>query len=89
MHMHWNSDVTANGILYTSVYLVYTETNCYFSQPLSSKEDIFHVYDEILAVYSLGGPATADESSATYSNIQPPAPADNDCSPYSLVAPHW
>lgn len=42
----------------------------------------------MLAVYSLAGPARVAESSATYSTIQLPAPADNDFKPYSLEAPH-
>ncbi|MCI4380723.1 hypothetical protein PGIGA_G00243450 [Pangasianodon gigas] len=58
------------------------------SYPPPDHEDICHVYDEMLAVYSLAGPAIGDDSSATYSTIQLPAPVDNDCSPYSLVAPH-
>ncbi|XP_027030519.2 CMRF35-like molecule 1 isoform X2 [Tachysurus fulvidraco] len=58
------------------------------SHPPPDQEDIFHVYDEMLAVYSLAGPARGVESSATYSTIQLPAPADNDFNPYSLVAPY-
>ncbi|XP_060737638.1 CMRF35-like molecule 1 isoform X2 [Tachysurus vachellii] len=58
------------------------------SHPPPDQEDIFHVYDEMLAVYSLAGPARGAESSATYSTIQLPAPADNDFNPYSFVAPH-
>ncbi|XP_017323771.1 CMRF35-like molecule 5 [Ictalurus punctatus] len=54
----------------------------------SADQDIYHVYDEMLAVHSSAGPPVGDDSSATYSTIQLPAPADNDCSPYSLVAPH-
>ncbi|KAF4072429.1 hypothetical protein AMELA_G00262750 [Ameiurus melas] len=54
----------------------------------SPDQDIYYVYDEITAVYSSAGPAVGDDSSATYSTIQLPAPADNDCSLYSLVAPH-
>ncbi|KAG7332548.1 hypothetical protein KOW79_004382 [Hemibagrus wyckioides] len=58
------------------------------SHPSSDQEDIWHVYDDMLAVYSLAGPARGDKSSATYSTIQLPAPADNDCNLYSLVTPH-
>ncbi|XP_047655898.1 CMRF35-like molecule 9 isoform X2 [Tachysurus fulvidraco] len=58
------------------------------SHPPLDQEDIFHVYDEMLAVYSLAGPARGAESSATYSTIQLPAPVDNDFNPYSLVSPH-
>ncbi|KAG7332547.1 hypothetical protein KOW79_004381 [Hemibagrus wyckioides] len=77
-------------ILYrkTSTNLTSPASEIQISQAPPDQEDICHVYDEILAVYSLGGPATGDESSATYSTIQLPASADNDCSPYSLVAPH-
>ncbi|XP_034162374.2 CMRF35-like molecule 5 isoform X2 [Pangasianodon hypophthalmus] len=50
------------------------------SHPPPYQEDFCHVYDEMLAVYSLAGPATADDSSATYSTIQLPAQAD--------IAPH-
>ncbi|XP_053091877.1 CMRF35-like molecule 5 [Pangasianodon hypophthalmus] len=60
----------------------------HISNPPPDHEDICHVYDEMLAVYSLAGPAIGDDSSATYSTIQLPAPVDNDCSPNSLVAPH-
>ncbi|KAF4072430.1 hypothetical protein AMELA_G00262760 [Ameiurus melas] len=58
------------------------------SHPAPDQEDICHVYDEMLAVNTLAGPAVGDDSSATYSTIQLPDPADNDCSLYSLVAPH-
>ncbi|XP_053479903.1 CMRF35-like molecule 5 isoform X3 [Ictalurus furcatus] len=51
------------------------------SHPPPDQENICHVYDEMLAVYTLAGPPVGDESSATYSTIQLPAPADNDCSP--------
>ncbi|XP_017323768.1 CMRF35-like molecule 9 isoform X1 [Ictalurus punctatus] len=51
------------------------------SHPPPGQENICHVYDEMLAVYTLAGPPVGDESSATYSTIQLPAPADNDCSP--------
>ncbi|XP_060786866.1 CMRF35-like molecule 9 isoform X2 [Neoarius graeffei] len=57
------------------------------SHPPPDQEDIYHVYDEALAVYSLAGPAR-DDSSTIYSTIQLPATADNDCSPYSLAAFH-
>ncbi|XP_046728002.1 CMRF35-like molecule 1 [Silurus meridionalis] len=55
--------------------------------PQPEQEDLYHVYDALLDVYSFAGPARGD-SSAIYSTIELPAPADNDCSPYSLVAPH-
>ncbi|XP_058246016.1 uncharacterized protein LOC131353204 isoform X5 [Hemibagrus wyckioides] len=58
------------------------------SHPSSDQEDIWHVYDDMLTVYSLAGPARGDQSSATYGTIQLPAPANNDCSLYSLVTPH-
>ncbi|XP_046727916.1 uncharacterized protein LOC124400258 [Silurus meridionalis] len=54
----------------------------------TDQEDIDHVYDEVLAVYSLAGPAIEDDSSVIYSTIQFPATADSVCSPYSFVAPH-
>lgn len=76
--MHWNSDVNAN---YFHIIFTLQLTECHFSHTLSNKENICHVYDEMLAVYTLAGPPVGDESSATYSTIQLPAPADNDCSP--------
>ena len=67
-------------------YLIFFSVS--LSLPLSLKEEVCHVYDEMLAVYSLAGPATVVNSSETYSVIQYIRPTAEDSSLYSLIAPH-
>ncbi|XP_072537709.1 uncharacterized protein [Salminus brasiliensis] len=57
------------------------------SDPPPEQEEVCHVYDEMLAVYSLAGPDAREETSETYSVIQHAPPAEDD-SPYSLIAHH-
>ncbi|KAI4897670.1 hypothetical protein NFI96_027616, partial [Prochilodus magdalenae] len=58
-----------------------------FSDPAHNQEDISHVYDDMLTVYSLAGPTNPENSSDTYSIIQHDPPAKEDSSVYSLVSP--
>ncbi|XP_076845742.1 uncharacterized protein LOC143491005 isoform X2 [Brachyhypopomus gauderio] len=51
-------------------------------------EDGDHMYDEILGVYSLAGPVKEEDTSTTSCTIQYLHTAREDCSPYSLIAPH-
>ncbi|KAL6459041.1 hypothetical protein MHYP_G00325130 [Metynnis hypsauchen] len=58
------------------------------SDPPFNQEEVYHIYDEMLAVYSLAGPANTENSSETYSVIQHVPPMEEDSSLYSLIAPH-
>ncbi|KAI4902464.1 hypothetical protein NFI96_001845 [Prochilodus magdalenae] len=57
------------------------------SDSAHNQEDISHVYDDMLTVYSLAGPTNPENSSDTYSIIQHDPPAKEDSSVYSLVSP--
>ncbi|XP_036434617.1 CMRF35-like molecule 5 [Colossoma macropomum] len=59
-----------------------------FSDPPLNQEEVYHIYDEMLAVYSLAGPADKENSSETYSVIQHVPPTEEDSCLYSLIAPH-
>ncbi|KAL7828705.1 hypothetical protein SRHO_G00323390 [Serrasalmus rhombeus] len=58
------------------------------SEPPLHQEEVCHIYDEMLAVYSLAGPANTENSSETYSVIQYVPPMEEDSCLYSLIAPH-
>ncbi|XP_036434623.1 CMRF35-like molecule 8 [Colossoma macropomum] len=53
-----------------------------------AQEEVCHVYYEMLAVYSLAGPANEENSSGTYSIIHYTCSTEEECSTYSLIAPH-
>ncbi|XP_072537721.1 uncharacterized protein [Salminus brasiliensis] len=60
-----------------------------FSDPTPDQDEDCHDYEEMLAVYSLAGPAVEDDpSEVTYSVIQHVPPAKEDSSLYSVIAPH-
>ncbi|XP_046727914.1 CMRF35-like molecule 9 [Silurus meridionalis] len=70
----------------TSCCLQHTpETQIPHSQ--SNQEDLWHVNNEMLDVYSSAGLDIGDDPSAPCSTFQHTAPADNDCNPYSLGSP--
>ncbi|KAL7884834.1 hypothetical protein AOLI_G00076040 [Acnodon oligacanthus] len=58
------------------------------SGPPLNQEAVYHIYDEMLAVYSLAGPANTENSSETYSVIQHVPPTEEDSSLYTLIDPH-
>ncbi|XP_017548972.1 CMRF35-like molecule 5 isoform X2 [Pygocentrus nattereri] len=58
------------------------------SEPPLHQEEVCHIYDEMLAVYSLAGPANTENSSETYSVLQYVPPMEEDSSLYSLIGPH-
>ncbi|XP_017548965.1 CMRF35-like molecule 5 [Pygocentrus nattereri] len=56
--------------------------------PLHTQHEACHVYYEMLAVYSLAGPANMEDPSGTCSIIHYTRSTEEDCSTYSPVAPH-